>query len=142
LNQQLSKLPQGTVFSFSPPAIPGVGSSGGFQFVLEDRAGRDVHFLAGNLDKFMAATRKRPEIGTISTTFLPSVPQQFVHVDREKVLKQGVALNDVYQTIQAFMAGCSSTTSMISAALGKYTCKRKRLTGQIWRRSGNSMYAT
>jgi len=73
--------------------------------VLEDRAGRDVHFLAGNLDKFMAATRKRPEIGTISTTFLPSVPQQFVHVDREKVLKQGVALNDVYQTIQAFMGG-------------------------------------
>src|SRR6267142_218436 len=42
LNQQLSKLPQGTAFSFSPPAIPGVGTSGGFQFVLEDRAGRDV----------------------------------------------------------------------------------------------------
>jgi HAE1 family hydrophobic/amphiphilic exporter-1 len=40
LNQQLSKLPQGTAFSFSPPAIPGVGTSGGFQFVLEDRAGR------------------------------------------------------------------------------------------------------
>src|ERR1700704_1999368 len=46
LNQQLSKLPQGTAFSFSPPAIPGVGTSGGFQFVLEDRAGRDVQFLA------------------------------------------------------------------------------------------------
>src|SRR5207245_746963 len=59
LNQQLSKLPQGTAFSFSPPAIPGVGTSGGFQFVLEDRAGRNVAFLAGNLDKFMAAARKR-----------------------------------------------------------------------------------
>ena len=105
LNQQLSKLPQGTVFSFSPPAIPGVGTSGGFQFVLEDRAGRDVQFLANNLAKFMAAARKRPEIGMISTTFLPSVPQQFVQVDREKVLKQGVAIGDVYQTIQAFMGG-------------------------------------
>jgi hydrophobe/amphiphile efflux-1 (HAE1) family protein len=105
LNQQLSKLPQGTVFSFSPPAIPGVGTSGGFQFVLEDRAGRDVQFLATNLTKFLAAARKRPEIGTISTTFLPSVPQQFVQVDQEKVLKQGVAINDVYQTIQAFMGG-------------------------------------
>jgi HAE1 family hydrophobic/amphiphilic exporter-1 len=105
LNQQLSKLPQGTVFSFSPPAIPGVGTSGGFQFVLEDRAGRDVPFLASNLDKFLAAVRKRPEIGAVSTTFLPSVPQQFVQVDREKVLKQGVAINDVYQTIQAFMGG-------------------------------------
>ncbi len=105
LNQQLSKLPQGTVFSFSPPAIPGVGTSGGFQFVLEDRAGRDVQFLATNLTKFLAAARKRPEIGTMSTTFLPSVPQQFVQVDQEKVLKQGVAINDVYQTIQAFMGG-------------------------------------
>src|SRR5882762_3926603 len=105
LNQQLSKLPQGTVFSFSPPAIPGVGTSGGFQFVLEDRAGRDVQFLAANLTKFLAAARKRPEIGTISTTFLPSVPQQFVQVDQEKVLKQGVAIDDVYQTIQAFMGG-------------------------------------
>jgi len=105
LNQQLSKLPQGTVFSFSPPAIPGVGTSGGFQFVLEDRAGRDVQFLATNLDKFLAAARKRPEIGAISTTSLPSVPQLFVQVDREKVLKQGVDINDVYQTIQAFMGG-------------------------------------
>ena len=105
LNQQLSKLPQGTVFSFSPPAIPGVGTSGGFQFVLEDRAGRDVQFLANNLATFLAAARKRPEIGAISTTFLPSVPQQYVQVDREKVLKQGVAISDVYQTIQAFMGG-------------------------------------
>ena len=105
LNKDLGKLPQGTVFSFSPPAIPGVGTSGGFQFVLEDRAGKDVQFLADNLDKFLAAARKRPEIGSISTTFLPSVPQKFVDVDREKVLKQGVAVNDVYRTIQAFMGG-------------------------------------
>ena len=105
LNQQLSKLPQGTAFSFSPPAIPGVGTSGGFQFVLEDRAGRDVPFLAGNLEKFLAAALKRPEIGSVATSFLPSVPQKFLEVDREKVLKQGVALNDVYRTIQAFMGG-------------------------------------
>ncbi|PYU03626.1 MAG: hydrophobe/amphiphile efflux-1 family RND transporter [Acidobacteria bacterium] len=105
LNKELSKLPQGTAFSFSPPAIPGVGTSGGFQFVLEDRAGRDIPFLAGNLEKFLAAARKRPEIGSIFTSFLPSVPQKFLEVDREKVLKQGVALNDVYRTIQAFMGG-------------------------------------
>src|SRR5258708_5925949 len=105
LNQQLSKLPRGTAFSFSPPGIPGVGTSGGFQFVLEDRAGRDVQFLSNNLAKFMAAARKRPEIGTIAPAFLPSVPQKFVQVDREKVLKQGVAINDVYQAIQTFMGG-------------------------------------
>jgi HAE1 family hydrophobic/amphiphilic exporter-1 len=105
LNRELGKLPVGTAFTFSPPAIPGVGTSGGFQFVLEDRAGKDIPFLADNLNKFLTAARKRPEIGTINTTFLPSVPQRFIQVDREKVLKQGVALTDVYQTIQAYMGG-------------------------------------
>jgi HAE1 family hydrophobic/amphiphilic exporter-1 len=105
LNAHLSKLPDGIVFSFSPPAIPGVGTSGGFQFVLEDRAGRDVQFLADNLNKFLAAAGKRPEIGMISTTFLPHVPQRFVDVDRDKALKQGVAVSDVYRTIQAYMGG-------------------------------------
>jgi HAE1 family hydrophobic/amphiphilic exporter-1 len=105
LNQELSKLPEGFAFGFSPPAIPGVGTSGGFTFVLEDRAGKDVQFLATNLGTFMGAARKRPEIGGLVTTFLPSVPQQFVDVDRDKVIKQGVPLNDVYRTIQAFMGG-------------------------------------
>ena len=73
--------------------------------MLEDRSGGDVQFLAKNLDTFLDAARKRPEIGTLSTTFLPNVPQQFVDVDRDKVLKQGVALNDVYRTIQTFMGG-------------------------------------
>jgi HAE1 family hydrophobic/amphiphilic exporter-1 len=105
LNQELSQLPEGIAFSFSPPAIPGVGTSGGFTFVLEDRAGKDIQFLADNLNKFIGAARKRPEIGGLNTTFLPSVPQQFVEVDRDKVIKQGVPINDVYRTIQAFMGG-------------------------------------
>jgi len=105
INRELSTIPEGIAFSFSPPAIPGVGTSGGFTFVLEDRAGNDVQFLADNLNKFLAAARKRPEIANVSTTFLPSVPQQFVDVDRDKVIKQGVAVKDVYQTLQAFMGG-------------------------------------
>ena len=52
----------GFAISFPPAAIPGVGTSGGFTFVLEDRAGKDVQFLATNTDKFMAAAAKRPEI--------------------------------------------------------------------------------
>ena len=105
LNQELTRLPAGTVFAFSPPAIPGVGTSGGVTFVLEDRAGKDVKFLTDNLNKFMAAARKRPELGRVSTTFIPSVPQEFINVDRDKVLKQGVNLTDVYNTIQAYMGG-------------------------------------
>ncbi|MGC1478394.1 MAG: efflux RND transporter permease subunit, partial [Terriglobales bacterium] len=105
LNQQLSKLPAGIAFSFSPPAIPGVGTAGGFTFILEDRSGSSIQFLAKNVSTFLEAARKRPEIASLSTTFLPSVPQKFVAVDRDKVLKQGVNLSDVYRTIQAFMGG-------------------------------------
>jgi HAE1 family hydrophobic/amphiphilic exporter-1 len=105
LNRELSKLPESVAFTFSPPAIPGVGTSGGFTFILEDRSGQDVQFLSDNVVKFMAAASKRPEIAGLSTTYLPSVPQQFVDVDRDKVIKQGVPINDVYRTIQAFMGG-------------------------------------
>jgi HAE1 family hydrophobic/amphiphilic exporter-1 len=105
LNQELSRLPDAVAFGFSPPAIPGVGTSGGVTFILEDRSGGDPAFLAENLSTFMAAARKRPEIGNLTTTFLPSVPQEFVTVDRDKVIKQGVAINDVYRTIQTFMGG-------------------------------------
>src|SRR3984893_17972339 len=105
INRKLSQIPEGIAFSFSPPAIPGVGTSGGFTFALEDRAGNDVQFLASNLQTFLTAARKRPEIAGLSTTFLPSGPQQFVGVDRDKVIKQGVPISDVYKTIQAFMGG-------------------------------------
>ena len=105
LNREFGKLPQAIVFGFSPPAIPGVGTAGGFTFLLEDRSGSDVQFLAKNLNTFLETARKRPEIGSINTTFLPSVPQLFIDVDRDKVLKQGVSLTDVYRTVQAFMGG-------------------------------------
>ena len=105
VNKELSQLPEGVAFSFSPPSIPGVGTSGGFTFVLEDRAGKDLDFLSNNLNTFLAAARKRPEIAGLATTFLPSVPQQFVTVDRDKVIKQGVPIADVYKTLQAFMGG-------------------------------------
>ena len=105
VNRKLAGLKQGIAFSFSPPAIPGVGTSGGFTFILEDRSGKDIEFLAANVSKFLTAARKRPELATINTTFLPSVPQQFINVDRDKALKQGVDIKDVYRTIQVFMGG-------------------------------------
>ncbi len=82
-----------------------MGTSGGFTFVLEDRSGKDVPFLAANVAKFLAAARTRPELGTVNTTFIPNVPQRFIAVDRDKAIKQGVDIKDVYRTIQAFMGG-------------------------------------
>ncbi len=105
LNAAMSRIPGAIGFAFDPPAIPGVGASGGVTFVLEDRSGKGYSFLAQNLARFMEAARKRPEIATLFTTALPSVPQVFVDVDRDQVLQQGVRLQDVYQTMQCFMGG-------------------------------------
>jgi hydrophobic/amphiphilic exporter-1 (mainly G- bacteria), HAE1 family len=105
LNRELGTLTEAIAFAFPPPAIPGIGTSGGFTFILEDRAGKDLKFLADNTNKFLEAARKRPELAGISTTFRPTVPQVFVDVDRDKVLKQGVNLSDVFKTLQCFMGG-------------------------------------
>jgi HAE1 family hydrophobic/amphiphilic exporter-1 len=105
LNVALREISQGTTVAFPPPAIPGVGAAGGTTFVLEDRSARGAEFLRENQLKFMAAAQKRPEFSSLFTTALPLVPQLAVKVDRDKVLKQGVPLSDVYQTLQAFMGG-------------------------------------
>jgi HAE1 family hydrophobic/amphiphilic exporter-1 len=105
LNAALYSVRDGYAFAFSPPAIPGIGASGGFTFVLEDRAGKDLDFLAENVRRFIEAAGKRPELADLNTTFLPTVPQVFVDVDRAKVLQQNVQLRDVYETMQAFMGG-------------------------------------
>jgi HAE1 family hydrophobic/amphiphilic exporter-1 len=101
----LKKIPGAIAFPFPPPAIPGVGSSGGVTFVLEDRSGGDIAFLAKNTQIFMEAAQKRPELSQVTTTFVPAVPQVFVDVDRDKALRQGVSLSDVYTTLQTFMGG-------------------------------------
>ena len=105
LNAAFSKIPGAIGFAFSPPAIPGVGTSGGVTFILEDRSGRGGTFLAQNLKIFLEAANKRPELARAFTTALPAVPQVYVNVDRDQVLQQGVRLQDIYQTMQCFMGG-------------------------------------
>jgi HAE1 family hydrophobic/amphiphilic exporter-1 len=105
ITSSLASVKDGIAFSFSPPAIPGVGTSGGVTFMLEDRSGADLSFLTENVNKFLAAARKRPELVGITTTYLPSIPQNYADVDRAKVQRQGVNIGDVYQTLQAFMGG-------------------------------------
>jgi multidrug efflux pump len=105
LNRRLAGVPDAQAFGFAPPVIPGIGTSGGVTLMLEDRAGRDPAFLAENTAKFLAAARQRPEFALLFTTLLPSVPQLFAEVDRDKVLKQGINLASVYQTLQAFLGG-------------------------------------
>jgi HAE1 family hydrophobic/amphiphilic exporter-1 len=103
ISKRMAGIPGAIGFAFPPPAIMGVGTSGGVTFILEDRAGRDISFLAQNTEKFLAEARKRPEFARVTTTFIPTVPQLFVDVDRDKVLMQGVNISDVYKVLQCFM---------------------------------------
>ena len=103
VNTEFAKVAAGRAFAFSPPAIPGIGTSGGVTFMLQDRSGKDVAFLAENVVKFVAAARERKELAGVTPMFSPAVPQIFLNVDREKVLKQNIELGAVYQTLQTFM---------------------------------------
>jgi len=104
INKRLaSEVPEAKAFAGLPPAIPGLGTSGGFSFWLQDRSGGSIDFLDQNLKKFLAACKKRPELTGVSSSFSATVPQIYAVVDRDKVLKQGVAIGDVYQTLQAFL---------------------------------------
>jgi len=106
LAKALGGVKQGIAFSFAPPAIPGLGTSGGVSMVLEDRSNStDPNFLTGNLYKFLGAVNQRPEIAAAIPTYFPAVPQLFVDVDREKVAQQQVNIGDVYTTLQAFLGG-------------------------------------
>ncbi len=106
LNGKMRKaIPEAIGFAFGPPAIPGLGTAGGFTFMLQDRSGGTVQQLADMLDKLNAAVRKRPEIASLVSTFRPAVPQLYVEVDQDRVLKQGLQFGEVYQTLQAFLGG-------------------------------------
>jgi hydrophobic/amphiphilic exporter-1 (mainly G- bacteria), HAE1 family len=104
----MTQIPDALAFAFMPPAIPGLGDSGGFSFWLQDRSGGSVEFLDQNVQKFIEAARKRPELAGVATLFSAADPQVYARVDRDKALKQGVAVGDVYETLQAFLGGLST----------------------------------
>lgn len=106
INVRLSQEIKGAqVFAFGPPALPGLGNGSGFSIMLQDRAGNTTEYLAQNAMKFIQAANARPEIGKAFTTFQASVPQRYMNIDKEKALKLGINLNDLYSTVGAFMGG-------------------------------------
>jgi hydrophobic/amphiphilic exporter-1 (mainly G- bacteria), HAE1 family len=106
VNREIRRVaPEATAFAAMPPSIPGLGSVGGFSIWLQDRGGGSIERLDETLQKVLSAARQRPELAGVTSTFNAAVPQLYAAVDRDKVLKQGVALPDVYQTMQAFLGG-------------------------------------
>ena len=105
VNRQVGQLAEGRAFAILPPAIPGFGRAGGFSFMLQDRSGGSVEFLAGQVNRFLEAARKRPELVGLNSLFSAAVPQVYARVDRDKALKLGVDIREVYSTLQTLMGG-------------------------------------
>ena len=137
-SRRCPRSPAGIAFAFPPPAIPGVGTSGGFTFMLEDRSGRASEFLGQELTDFSWPRRsKRPELAGRMTTALLRCPQVYVNVDQDKVLPGRAA--DVYQTLQTFMGGSLVNYFNRSAASGRSTFRRRAIIELRRENLGNSM---
>jgi len=96
---------EGQVFAFGPPAIPGLGNGSGFSMMLQDKGGNTPQYLAEQAKIFITKAQQRPEIGNIFTTYRANVPQRRLNINRDKALKSGVPLGDLYATISAFLGG-------------------------------------
>jgi hydrophobe/amphiphile efflux-1 (HAE1) family protein len=105
VQQRYYGIKDGFTFAFGLPPILGLGTSGGFEFMLEDRSGGDVDSLAQAADQLVAAGRGRPELQNVISTFRDTVPQYKIDVDRDKVQTQGVPITDVYDALQTFLGG-------------------------------------
>jgi hydrophobe/amphiphile efflux-1 (HAE1) family protein len=103
---QFFGIPEGIVFGFGLPPILGLGTSGGFEFMLEDRSGgTDIHQLAVVADQVIAETQKRPEFAQVVGIFRDTVPQYNVKLDTDKAQTLGVPVTDVYNSLQTFLGG-------------------------------------
>ena len=93
------------VLVLNAPPIRGLGTAGGFEFVLQDRAGGDPKRFSEVLQNFLAQARKRPELGFVFANYDDRIPQIEYEIDREKVKTLGITLSDVFFTLQTFLGG-------------------------------------
>jgi len=98
---QLWSMPEAQIMVFNPPPIPGLGTSSGFEFQLQDNEGRDPALLAQVMNGLIYEANQRPELNRVFSTYRANVPQYFLEVDRNKAKAQGVALSDIFITLQA-----------------------------------------
>jgi hydrophobe/amphiphile efflux-1 (HAE1) family protein len=103
--KKVALYPDAKALAFPPPPIPGLGSSGGFQLMLEDRTGHTPAELAKVANDLVAAASKRPELAGLNTTFSNDYPQIDLAVDRDKVKKLGIPLTDVWTSLQTELGG-------------------------------------
>ena len=93
----------GQAFAMVPPAIPGLGASGGLQLQLEDRRNLGPTEMQQAIDALLASFHSKPALASVSSQYQANVPQYFLNIDRDKVQFMGIALNDVFSTLSYYM---------------------------------------
>jgi multidrug efflux pump len=101
LHKESQAIQEGHVIPVAPPSIPGIGTTGGFEFWIQDTGGGEPVRLAEVTQKFLGKARERPELSSLSTTFRANSQQLRANVDRDKTTLLGVPVQDVYSAIQA-----------------------------------------
>ena len=102
LNAQFAARKDGVAFAVNPPSIPGLGTTGGFEFYIQNRGSGDPRVTDTALKEFIAKARARPELQAVNTTFRGSSQQLFVDLDRNRAEVLGVKVGDVFATMQAY----------------------------------------
>jgi multidrug efflux pump len=102
LNRQFANIKEGFVFAINPPSIPGLGTTGGFEFYIQNRGAGDPRATGEAVQAFIAAARQRPELAGVNTTFRGATQQLFVDLDRNKSELLGVPVQEAFQTMQSF----------------------------------------
>lgn len=94
------KIPEANIFAFNTPEIPGVGTTGGFEFVLQDRAGKTPEELAQIQRGLLIEANQNPKLQAVFSNYRAEVPQIFLNLDRDKAKSLGVPLSDIFSTLQ------------------------------------------
>jgi multidrug efflux pump len=102
INAKLYGLREGFAFAINPPSIPGMGTTGGFEFYIQNRGSGDARATGQAVEALLAKARERPELAGVNTTFRAASQQLFVDLDRNRAEVLGVPVSDVFQTMGAF----------------------------------------
>jgi NodT family efflux transporter outer membrane factor (OMF) lipoprotein len=102
---QFMQIKDAFIFGFGLPPILGLSTAGGFEFMLEDRAGGDIAQLATAAGTLVDASRRRPDLANVISTFRDGIPQFQVKLDVEKAQTLGIPVTHVYDSLQTFLGG-------------------------------------
>src|SRR4029077_16883105 len=103
LQRRLSDIGEASIVVIPPPPVQGLGTSGGFKLLVQDRGGQGFRALQEATDNYVAQTRANPDVSRVFTTFRASAPQLYADIDRVKAEKLGVPLANVFDTVQVYL---------------------------------------